>query len=209
MVYGPAQPISHWFIRWSPCRFSAESLLDWRPRGDAGSIYDRLNILKAHRTVASLLRRCSYSTHRAHQGGLNSDLPAICDECRGPCVLQLPGAGQQFAQGDQHDECGALLRRPTYRPLARDRGGRWVSRREPLRHVGADDRPKPRTGSFLGLGPPGASRRTHQSSSAISTTRCSRALISAATPIATARRPSSADTWTGPSPRTAAAKAKC
>jgi hypothetical protein len=37
-------------------------------------------------------------------------------------------------------------------------------------------------------------RYTISSTSRISTTRCSRALISAATPIATARRPSSADT---------------
>ena len=41
-------------------------------------------------------------------------------------------------------------------------------------------------------------------SSAISTTRCSRALISAAAPIATAIIPSRAVTSTGPSPRTAA-----
>ena len=45
--------------------------------------------------------------------------------------------------------------------------------------------------------------------SASVTTRFSRALSSAAAPISTARRPSSADTITGPSPRTAALKAWC
>ena len=101
--YGPYETIYNRFVRW--IRLGVFNKIFSELAGKAGkSSQFRIDAtrLKAHRTAASLLNRACSPTYRAHEGGLNSNLHAVCDGEGQPVVLML-------SEGPKSDFKGAAL----------------------------------------------------------------------------------------------------
>ncbi len=64
--------------------------------------------LKAHRTAASLLKRACSPTYRAHQGGLNSKLHAVCDGNGRSLVMLLSEGQMSDYKGARVDGCSPM-----------------------------------------------------------------------------------------------------
>ena len=74
--YGPPKTIYNRFIRWSRLGVFNRILAELAGKaGDPDAIMIDATHLKAHRTAASLLKRGSFQTYRAHQGWAELEAP--------------------------------------------------------------------------------------------------------------------------------------